>query len=87
LISVAFACSAGVVQFGMHKGSIHHGALSLHQLYAARPMHAWSNHRTPLAGLYLVGCGAHPGGGVMGAAGRNGAQVVLGDMRIRFRGV
>jgi phytoene dehydrogenase-like protein len=43
-------------------------------------MRGWSNHRTPLAGLYLVGCGTHPGGGVMGAA-------VLGDMRIRLRGV
>ncbi len=68
--------------FGMHKGSIHHGALSLHQLNIARPMPGWSNYRTPLKGLYLVGAGAHPGGGVMGAAGRNGANVVLGDMRL-----
>jgi phytoene dehydrogenase-like protein len=41
-----------------------------------------SNYRMPLKGLYLVGAGAHPGGGVMGAAGRNGARVVLGDLGI-----
>lgn len=69
--------------FGLHKGSIHHGALALHQLGPARPMAGWSNYRMPLKGLYLVGAGAHPGGGVMGAAGRNGARVVLRDMGIR----
>ena len=72
--------------FGMHKGSIHHGALALHQLGPARPVPGWSNYRTPVKGLYLVGAGTHPGGGVMGAPGRNGARVVLADMGIRFRG-
>ncbi len=62
-------------------------ALALHQLGPARPMSGWSNHRSPLKGLYLVGAGAHPGGGVMGAAGRNGAQVVLGDMGVKWKGV
>jgi len=66
--------------FGMHKGSIHHGALALHQIGPARPMAGWSNYRSPLKGLYLVGAGAHPGGGVMGAAGRNGAMVALSDL-------
>ena len=66
--------------FGLHKGSIHHGSLALHQLGPARPMSGFSNYRMPLKGLYLVGAGAHPGGGVMGAAGRNGARVVLGDL-------
>lgn len=68
--------------FGMHKGSIHHGALSLGQIGPARPMPGWSNYRTPLKGLYLCGAGTHPGGGVMGAAGRNASNVVLGDMRL-----
>lgn len=72
--------------FGMHKGSIHHGALALHQLGPARPVPGWSNYRTPVKGLYLCGAGSHPGGGVMGAPGRNGARVVLGDMGIRFNG-
>lgn len=68
--------------FGMHKGSIHHGALSLGQIGPARPVPGWSNYRTPLKGLYLCGAGAHPGGGVMGAAGRNASSVVLGDMKL-----
>lgn len=37
-------------------------------------------HRTPIKGLYLCGAGAHPGGGVMGAAGRNAATVVVEDL-------
>ena len=61
------------------QGSIHHGALSLHQLAMARPMSGWSSYRMPLKGLYLAGSGAHPGGGVMGAAGRNAANTVLRD--------
>eukprot|EP01038_Epipyxis_sp_PR26KG_P005498 gene5498-7611_t len=65
--------------FGLHRGNIHHGSLSLHQLGYNRPMHGFANHRTPLKGLYLCGSGAHPGGGVMGAAGRNCARVVLSD--------
>lgn len=71
--------------FGLHKGSIHHGSLALHQLGPARPMSGHSNYRMPLKGLYLVGAGAHPGGGVMGAAGRNGARVVLQDMGIKMK--
>lgn len=40
-----------------------------------------SNYKTPLKGLYLCGSGAHPGGGVMGAPGRNAARLVLEDVR------
>lgn len=43
-----------------------------------------SNYRTPLQGLYLCGSGAHPGGGVMGAPGRNAASVVLEDVKKSF---
>lgn len=39
-----------------------------------------SGYQTPLAGLYMCGAGSHPGGGVMGAPGRNAAQVVLHDI-------
>jgi hypothetical protein len=39
-----------------------------------------SDYRTPVKGLYLCGSGAHPGGGVMGAPGRNAASVVLEDL-------
>jgi phytoene dehydrogenase-like protein len=67
--------------FGLHKGNIMHGALSLSQLAVARPAPGFADHRTPVAGLYLCGAGAHPGGGVMGAAGRNCATVVLNDKK------
>ena len=66
--------------FGLHRGNIMHGALSLHQLGYARPAFGYSSYRTPLKGLYLCGAGAHPGGGVMGAAGKNCAQVVARDL-------
>lgn len=39
-----------------------------------------SDYRTPVKGLYLCGSGAHPGGGVMGAPGRNAANLVLQDL-------
>ncbi|OWK07538.1 PYROXD2 [Cervus elaphus hippelaphus] len=50
-------------------------------LYFARPVPLHSGYRSPLRGLYLCGSGAHPGGGVMGAAGRNAAHVVFRDLR------
>ena len=40
-----------------------------------------SDYRTPLKGLYICGSGTHPGGGVMGAPGRNAAHVVLLDLK------
>lgn len=38
-----------------------------------------SGYRTPVKGLYMCGAGSHPGGGVMGAPGRNAATIVLKD--------
>ncbi|XP_032890356.1 pyridine nucleotide-disulfide oxidoreductase domain-containing protein 2 [Amblyraja radiata] len=67
--------------FGLTGGNIFHGAMSLDRLYLARPSALGSDYRSPLGGLYLCGSGAHPGGGVMGSAGRNAAQVVLSDLR------
>lgn len=55
--------------------------MTLDQLYFARPVPLHSSYRCPLPGLYLCGSGAHPGGGVMGAAGRNAAHVVFRDLR------
>ena len=71
--------------FGLHRGNIMHGALSLHQLGYARPAPGFSSHRTPVSGLYVAGAGAHPGGGVMGAAGRNAAMVVASDNGLKIR--
>lgn len=66
--------------FGIPKGNIHHGSLSLHQLGYTRPVPGYSNHRTPVRGLYLGSCGTHPGGGVQGAPGKNCADVVRRDL-------
>ncbi len=71
--------------FGLVGGDIFHGALSLDQLFSARPMLGYADYRGPLAGLYHCGSGAHPGGGVTGAPGHNAAQVILRDFRSPFR--
>ena len=66
--------------FGMHKGNIFHGSMTLSQLAYARPMGGYSNYRTPVSGLYMCSASTHPGGGVMGAAGRNCSRVVISDI-------
>jgi len=66
-------------QYGLTRGNIFHGDLTLGQLFCMRPVPGWANYRTPVRGLYLCGSGCHPGGGVMGAAGRNSAREVLRD--------
>jgi phytoene dehydrogenase-like protein len=65
-------------------GDIFHGALTLNQLFSARPMLGHADYRGPLKGLYHCGSGAHPGGGVTGAPGHNAARVILGDHRALF---
>jgi phytoene dehydrogenase-like protein len=65
--------------FRLTGGNIFQGAMSLHQLFSLRPVPGWADHRTPLAGLYLCGAASHPGGGVMGACGRNAAREILRD--------
>jgi len=67
--------------FGLLGGDIFHGALSLNQLFSARPMLGQAGYRGALPGLYLCGAGTHPGGGVTGAPGHNAARVVLADLR------
>ncbi len=67
--------------FGLIGGDIFHGALTLDQLFSARPMLGYGNYRGPLAGLYMCGAGTHPGGGVTGAPGHNAAREVLADFR------
>ncbi|KAL8609410.1 Pyridine nucleotide-disulfide oxidoreductase domain-containing protein 2 [Nucella lapillus] len=67
--------------FGLTGGNIFHGAMSLDQLYMSRPHPLMAGYRCPLPGLYLCGSGAHPGGGVMGSAGRLAAQAVLSDFQ------
>ena len=68
-------------KFGLWRGDIFHGRMSLEQLWAARPVLGAGSYRTPLPGLWLCGAGAHPGGGVTGAPGHNCAQAVLRDSK------
>ena len=68
-------------EFGLVGGDIFHGALSLDQLFSARPVLGHANYRMPVAGLYLCGAGAHPGGGVTGVPGMNAAREILRDAR------
>jgi phytoene dehydrogenase-like protein len=66
-------------KFGLVGGDIFHGALSLDQLFSARPVMGYGNYRTPIAGLYQCGSGTHPGGGVTGIPGHNAAREILKD--------
>ena len=67
--------------FGLTGGNIFHGAMTLDRLVFLRPAPGWARYRTPIGGLYLCGAGTHPGGGVMGACGRNAAREILRDLR------
>jgi phytoene dehydrogenase-like protein len=67
--------------YGLTEGNIFHGDLNLEQLFFMRPVPGWSQYRMPVAGLYLCGAGAHPGGGVTGAPGRNAAKQALRDWK------
>lgn len=63
--------------FNLTGGNIFQGAMTLNQLFFLRPVPGFADYRTPIRGLYLCGSAAHPGGGVMGAAGWNAARVIL----------
>jgi phytoene dehydrogenase-like protein len=68
-------------EYGLTEGNIFHGDVSPDQLFHMRPVPGWARYATPVAGLYLCGAGAHPGGGVTGAPGYNAARRVLADLR------
>ena len=59
-------------------------ALSLNQLFSARPMLGYADYRGPIRELYHCGSGAHPGGGVTGAPDHNAAKAILSDLRPSF---
>ena len=69
--------------FGLTGGHIHHGEMSLNQLFAFRPFIGAAQYRTPVKGLYLCGAGTHPGGGVTGAPGLNASREIVKDMKLR----
>jgi len=65
-------------EFRITGGHWHHGEMALDQFLMLRPVPFAAQYATPVNGLYLCGAGSHPGGGVMGSAGRNAAHAVLG---------
>ena len=67
--------------YGLSGGHIHHGEMSLDQLFAFRPLIGYARYRTPIEGLYLCGSGTHPGGGVTGAPGFNASREILKDLK------
>lgn len=67
--------------FGLVGGDIFHGALTLDQLWSARPVLGHADYRSPVNRLYLCGAGAHPGGGVSGLPGRNAAREIIRDFK------
>jgi phytoene dehydrogenase-like protein len=70
-------------EYGLTGGHPMHAEAALDSFWLWRPLLGWSRYRMPVSGLYLAGSGAHPGGGVTGAPGRNAAREVLADRRRR----
>jgi phytoene dehydrogenase-like protein len=67
-------------ELGLLRGNVMHLEMSIDQMFLLRPAVTLSNYRGPIKGLYLTGASTHPGGGIMGAAGRNAAHVLLHDL-------
>ncbi len=70
-------------ELGLFRGNVMHLEMTLDQMFALRPFLGAASYRAPLRGLYLTGASTHPGGGIMGASGRNAARVVLRDLDTR----
>ena len=68
-------------EFRITGGHWHHGELALDQFMMMRPVPGAAQYAMPVGGLFLCGAGCHPGGGVMGSAGRNAAHAVLATER------
>ena len=67
--------------FGLTEGNIFQGELTLEQLFFLRPVPGWAQYQTPVERLYMCGSATHPGGGIMGAPGKNAAERVLREVR------
>jgi phytoene dehydrogenase-like protein len=70
-------------EVGLTEGNIFQGELTFDQLLFNRPVPGYAQYRTPIRGLWLCGSTTHPGGGVMGAPGRNAAAEILREARAR----
>ena len=67
--------------FGLTEGNIFQGELTLEQLFFMRPVPGWAQYGTPIDRLYMCGSATHPGGGIMGAPGKNAAERILRTSR------
>jgi phytoene dehydrogenase-like protein len=72
-------------EYGLTGGHPLHAEPALDSFFLWRPLLGWARYRMPIAGLYLCGSGAHPGGGITGGPGQNAAREILAD-RKRGRG-
>jgi phytoene dehydrogenase-like protein len=70
-------------ELGLVRGNVMHLEMSVTQMFGLRPFAGMAGYRGPVRGLYLTGASTHPGGGIMGASGRNAARVVLRDLHRR----
>lgn len=70
-------------ELGLYRGNVMHLEMSIDQMFALRPFLGSSGYSTHMKGLYITGASTHPGGGIMGASGRNAARVVLKDLEKR----
>src|SRR5687768_12438509 len=68
-------------EWGLTEGNIFQGELTLEQLFFLRPAPGWARYQTPIRNLYMCGSATHPGGGIMGAPGRNAAMRILANRR------
>jgi len=68
-------------EWGLTEGNIFQGELTLEQLFFLRPAPGWAQYRTPVKNLFMCGSATHPGGGIMGAPGRNAAMRILKETR------
>jgi phytoene dehydrogenase-like protein len=64
-------------ELGLYRGNVMHLEMSIDQMFTLRPSLLYSQYKGPLKNLYLTGASTHPGGGIMGASGRNAARAVL----------
>lgn len=67
-------------RLGLFRGNVMHLEMSIDQMFAGRPALGLASYRGPVNDLYLTGASTHPGGGIMGASGRNAARAILSDL-------
>ena len=70
--------------FAMPGGHVHHGRMSLDQVFSRRPIAGFADYRTPIKNMYMCGAVTHPGGGVTGVPGHNAAREILADVGKAF---